>query len=60
MVVSNQGGHPVFLGDANVTATTGLNVPSGNFVTIVLFDQDSLYGIATGGSSVVSYLESGA
>lgn len=46
----------VFLGDANVTANTGLQLFRNETIQIDLAPNESLYAISAAGSHVISYL----
>jgi len=59
VTVTNHGGHTVYLGDSAVTSSNGYLLTDGSSVTMVLYAQDGLYGVSSGSSSVVSYIETG-
>ena len=46
----------IFVGNQTVTATTGLHIPNGLNIEIILNPNDELYAIASGDSPVVHVL----
>lgn len=59
LVYNPTGGASVILGGNNVTATTGLELPSGGSVAIDLAAGELLYGIVASGTQVVHVLQGG-
>lgn len=59
VIVQNLGANPVYLGDSAVTTANGLQVPSGQSVSLDLSDNVVLYGRAGTGTNDVRILEIG-
>lgn len=59
MVIYNPGPTAVVVGNAAVTASTGLSLPSGATLQADLGFGDSLYGVVASGTQTVHVLESG-
>lgn len=59
VMVYNPGPLDVVIGNASVTATTGLTLPSGSTLNSDLGDGELLYGILATGSQTVQTLETG-
>lgn len=57
ILVQNQSGNPVFLGDASVSTSNGYQLNPFSDITIPCTDQSVIYAVATGASNNVSVLE---
>jgi len=53
VMVSNIGANPIYLGGANVTATTGVLIPAGTTLPFTNASLQGLYGIATTAASTL-------
>lgn len=56
LTIRNAGGASVFLGDASVTASTGLELTAGETMTVRVDGGDRLHAVAAAGSEVVHVL----
>jgi hypothetical protein len=59
VMVYNPGPVEVVVGNASVTVSTGLSLPSGATFGADLDDDETLYGVVASGSQIVHYLQSG-
>jgi hypothetical protein len=53
------GNTTVYVGDAAVTTSTGMELHKGVTVTIWLPEADKLYGVVSSSTQVVTYLHTG-
>lgn len=53
------GGNAVYVGDASVTATTGLELEKGAVVQVWLAEADKLYAIVGANTEVLKWMHTG-
>ena len=52
LIIQNLGAGALYIGDAAVTTTTGLSVPSGDMLSLKILDFGDIYGISDASADV--------
>jgi hypothetical protein len=55
--ITNIGNSDVYIGESNVTPSTGHLLPTGKGNTVSFSNTTAVYGVTAGGSETVSFLE---
>lgn len=53
------GGNEIFIGNGNVTTTTGFAIPKNSFVEIWLPENDQLFAVVASGTELLYVLHTG-
>lgn len=54
------GGNTIYIGDTDVTTSTGLELPKGALHTIWIAEADKLYGVVANSTEVIMVFSSGS
>ena len=57
VTIENEGANPLYIGPIGFTAAAGLLLAGGAHTSVTLVTRAAIYGIATGGTDDVRYLE---